>query len=201
MIRVLIAGSLRLPREALATILAGESSVEVVAQVSLGTDVVPSALRNRPNLALLEANLAGLDGISAATQLKAALPGCRVVMVMPPHRPDLLRSALDARVEGLLSTGASIAALTDTVRRVAHGESVLEPQAVEEALRGPANPLSARDIDILRLVSQGYTPIEIGAALHLSPGTVRNNLAAVNRKLGTRNRIETLRAAARHGWI
>lgn len=201
MIRVLIAGSLRLPREALATILAGESGVEVVAQVSLGTDVVPSALRTRPNLALLDANLTGLDGVSAATQLKTALPDCRVVMVMAPHRPDLLRSALDARVEGLLSTGASIAALTDTVRRVAHGESVLEPQAVAQALRGPANPLSARDIDILRLISQGHTPDEIGAALHLSPGTVRNNLAAINRKVGTRNRIETLRTAARHGWI
>ncbi|GAA5093047.1 response regulator transcription factor [Nocardia iowensis] len=201
MIRVLIAGSLRLPREAMATVLSGVPGIQVVSQVSLGTEVVPSALRTRPNLALLDADLAGLEGVSAAVQLKSVLPSCRVVLVTPPHRPDLLKSALGAQVEGLLSKAASIGALTDTVHRVAHGERVLEPHTVAEALRVPGNPLSARDIDILRLAAQGRTPGEIAATLHLSAGTIRNNLAAINHKLGTRNRIEAIRLSTQRGWI
>ncbi|NNH75260.1 response regulator transcription factor [Nocardia uniformis] len=201
MIRVLFAGSLRLPREAMATVLSGVPGVDVVAQVPLGTDVVPSALRTRPTIALLDADLAGLDGVSAAVQLKSALPGCRVLLMTPPNRPDLLRSALAARVEGLLSKDVSISALTDAVCRVARGERVLEAHTVAEVLHMPGNPLGARDIDILRLAAAGRTPGEIAAALHLSPGTIRNILAAINRKLGARNRIEAIRIATHSGWI
>ncbi|WP_107657783.1 response regulator transcription factor [Nocardia suismassiliense] len=201
MIRVLIAGGLRLPREALAAVLSSELGVQVVSQVSLGSEVVAGALRTRPNLALLDADLPGLDGVSAAAQLKSAVPGCRVIIVAGPSRPDVLRAALAVRVEGVLSKGASIEALTDTVRRVAHGERVLEPQAVAEALGGTDNPLTARDLEVLQLAAQGRTPGEIAEALHLSAGTGRNNLAAINRKVGARNRIEAIRIAVGRGWI
>ncbi|MEU7144368.1 response regulator transcription factor [Nocardia sp. NPDC046473] len=201
MIRVLLAGGQRLPREALAAVLSGTPGVQVVSQVSLGTEVVSSAQRARPNVALLDADLPGMDGVSAAARLRSILPDCRVIIVTAPNRPDVLRSALAARVDGFLSKGASIDALTDTVRRVARGDRVLEPQAVAEAMHGPGNPLSTRDIDMLRLAAQGRTPDEIAAALHLSPGTIRNNLAAINRKVGARNRIETIRIAAGRGWI
>lgn len=201
MIRVLIAGGQRLTREALAAVLTNAPGVQVVAQVPLGTEVVPSARRTRPNVALLEAELPGLDGISAATQLRSVLPDCRVIIVTAPNRPDVLSAALAAKVAGFLSRGASIDALTDAVRRVARGDRVLEPEAVAEAMRVPDNPLSARDIEIVRLASQGRTPEEIGAALHLSAGTVRNNLAAINRKVGARNRIEAIRVAVSRGWV
>ncbi|WP_194838029.1 response regulator transcription factor [Nocardia sp. XZ_19_369] len=201
MIRVLIAGGLRLPREALAAVLSGVPGVQVVSQVGLGSAVVPGALRTRPNLALLDADLPGLDGVSAAAQLKSAVPECRVIIVTGPSRPDVLRAALAVRVEGVLSKGASIEALTDAVRRVAHGDRVLEPQAVAEALGGSENPMTARDLEILRLAAQGRTPGEIAEALHLSAGTVRNNLAAINRKVGARNRIEAIRIAVGRGWI
>lgn len=201
MIRVLIAGGQRLPREAVAAVLSGEPGMQVVSQVALGTEVVASARRTRPNVALLDVELAGLDGVSAAARLKSVLPDCRVIVVTTPNRPDVLRSALAAQVEGFLSKGASIDALTATVRRVAHGDRVLDPQAVTEALHGPGNPLGARDVDILRLAARGRTPDEIAVALHLSPGTIRNNLAAINRKVGARNRIEAIRIAADRGWI
>ncbi|MEV6279253.1 response regulator transcription factor [Nocardia sp. NPDC051832] len=201
MIRVLIGGALRLPREAMATVVSAIPGVQVVAQVGHGSEVVPCAVRTTPNLAVLDADLPGLDGISAAQRLKATLQSCRVVLLTPPNRPDLLRCALAAEVEGLLSRGASLEALTDTVIRVAHGQRAIEPQAFVEVLDSPGNPLAIRDIEMLRLASQGRTPGEIAAALHLSAGTVRNNLAAINRKIGVRNRIEAIRVATAHGWI
>ncbi|WP_378738841.1 DNA-binding response regulator [Nocardia brasiliensis] len=201
MIRVLIADNLRLPREALAAVLSGEPGMQVVALVARGNEIVPSALRARPNVALVDINLAGLDGVSAATQLKSTLPGCRIIIVTTPNRPDALKSALAAGVDGLLSKGASIEALTDAVRRVSRGDRVLEPQTVAEALHAPGNPLNERDVDILQLAAQGQTPGEIAETLHLSPGTIRNNLAAINRKVGARNRIEAIRVAATRGWI
>lgn len=201
MIRVLIASSLRLPREAIATVLSGIPGVQVVAQVGVGPEVTPCALRTDPNIAVLDADLPALDGISTAIRLRSALSGCRVVLVTPPNRPDLLARALRSPVDGLLSRSASLDALTDTVNRVARGERVVEPYAVAEALQAPDNPLNAGEMDTLRLAAQGHTPAEIGAALHLSAGTIRNRLAAINRKVGARNRIETIRIASTRGWI
>ncbi|MEU7148964.1 response regulator transcription factor [Streptomyces sp. NPDC045470] len=201
MIRVLVADGLRLTREALSAVLASEPGVHVVAQVPRGDDVVPSALRTRPNVALLDANLPGLEGISAAAQLKSALPACRIIIVTAPDRPGALRTALKTGVDGVVSKGASVRELADTVRTAARGERVLDPHIVADALHAPDNPLSERDVAILRLAAQGHTPQEIAGTLHLSPGTVRNNLAAINRKTGARNRIEAIRTAATHGWI
>lgn len=201
MIRVLIGGGPRLPREAMAAVLSALPGLRVVAQVGLGTEVVPCALRTDPTIALLDADLPGLDGISAAARLHAVLPGCRVVLVTPPHRPDLLRAALTAEVDGLVSRGAPLTALTEAVSQVAQGRRAIEPQAFVEALRAPGNPLGAREVETLRLAAQGRTPGEIAAALHLSAGTVRNNLAAINRRIGARNRIEAIRIATARGWI
>ncbi|WP_306364500.1 response regulator [Nocardia sp. CC227C] len=201
MIRVLIASGLRLPREAMAAVLSGIPGVQVVAQVATGTAVAPCAVRTGPNVAVLDADLPGLDGISVAVRLRSAPSDCRVVLVTPPNRPDLLGRALTAPVDGLLSRSAPLEALTDTVNRVAHGERVLEPHAVAEALHTPDNPLGAGEVGILRLASYGHTPEEIGAALHLSAGTIRNKLAAINRKIGARNRIESIRIATTRGWI
>lgn len=201
MIRVLIADGLRLPREALSAVLSLETGVHVVAQVARGDDVVPSALRVRPNVVLLDVNLPGLDGVSAAAQLKAALPACRVIVVTAHERPDVLGAALKTGVEGFMGKGASVKELAEAVRKVARGDRVLDPRIVADALHAPDNPLGPRDIDILRLAAQGHTPAEIAEVLHLSPGTVRNNLAAINRKVGARNRIETIRVASARGWI
>ncbi|OII65157.1 DNA-binding response regulator [Streptomyces sp. CC53] len=201
MIRVLIADGLRLTREALSVVLATEPGMQVVAQVARGDEIVPSALRTRPNVALLDTHLSGLDGISAASRLKTALPTCRVVLVTALEHPGALRTALAAGVEGFVGKGVSVKELTDTVRKAARGESVLDPRLVTDALRTPDNPLNERDIGILRLASKGHTPQEIAETLHLSPGTVRNNLAAIKHKIGARNRIEAIRTASARGWI
>ncbi|WP_171170745.1 response regulator [Streptomyces sp. I05A-00742] len=201
MIRVLIADGLRLTREALSVVLASEPGMHVVAQVPRGDEVVPQALRTRPTVALLDADLPGLDGISAAKQLKAALPPCRIVILTTPERAGALRTALEVGVEGCMSKGVSVKELTDSVRKVARGERVLDPRLVTHALHAPDNPLSDRDRELLRLAAHGHTPQEIAEVLHLSPGTVRNNLAAINRKVAARNRIEAIRTASARGWI
>ncbi|QEV64399.1 DNA-binding response regulator [Streptomyces spectabilis] len=198
---MLIADGLRLTREALSVVLASEPGMQVVAQVPRGDEIVPNALRTRPTVALLDAHLPGLDGISAATQLKAALPRCRIAILTTPERASALRTALEVGVEGFMSKGVSVNELTDSVRKVARGDRVLDPRLVTDALHAPDNPLSERDTDLLRLAARGHTPPEIAEILHLSPGTVRNNLAAINRKVGARNRIEAIRASSARGWI
>ncbi|WP_433549475.1 response regulator transcription factor [Streptomyces sp. CA-294286] len=198
---MLIADGLRLTREALSVVLASEPGLHVVAQVSRGDEIVPNALRTGATLALLDADLPGLDGISAAAQLKAALPSCRIVVLTTLERAGALRTALEVGVEGVMSKGVSVNELTDSVRKVARGGRVLDPRLVADALHTPSNPLSERDTDLLRLAAHGHTPPEIAELLHLSPGTVRNNLAAINRKVGARNRIEAIRTAAARGWI
>lgn len=201
MIRVLITDGLRLTREALSVVVASEPGMQVVAQVPRGDEIAPQALRTRPTVALLDAQLPGLDGIPAAERLKAALPPCRVVILTTLERPGTLRTALELGVEGFLSKAVSVKELTDSVRKVARGERVLDPRLVTDALHTPDNPLSERDRELLRLAAHGHTPPEIAEILHLSPGTVRNNLAAVNRKVGARNRIEAIRTATALGWI
>lgn len=201
MIRLLIADGLRLTREALSVVLASEPGMQVVAQVPRGDEIVPNALRTRPTVALLDTHLPGLDGLSAAAQLKAALPSCRVVILTTLERASALRTALEVGVDGFMSKGVSVNDLTDSVRRVARGDRVLDPRLVTDALHTPVNPLSERETDLLRLAAHGHTPPEIAEILHLAPGTVRNNLAAVNRKVGARNRIEAIRTASAHGWI
>lgn len=201
MIRVLIADGPRLTREALSAVLVSEPGIQVVSQVPRGDEIVPSALRTCPNVALIDTNLPGLDGISAAAQLKATLPTCRIIIVATLDRPGTLRAALTTGVEGFVGKGVSIKELIYAVRKVARGDRVLDPRLVTDALRTPDNPLNERDIDILRLAAQGHTPQEIAETLHLSAGTVRNNLAAINRKVGARNRIEAIRTASTRGWI
>ncbi|WP_179500113.1 response regulator transcription factor [Streptomyces sp. WZ.A104] len=201
MIRVLIADGLRLTREALSVVLASEPGMHVVAQVPRGDEIVPQALRTRPTVAVLDAHLPGLDGISAAEQLRVALPPCRIVILATLERASSLRTALEVGVEGFMSKGVSVKELTDSVRKVARGDRVLDPRLVTDALHTPDNPLSERDRELLRLAAHGHTPPEIAEILHLSPGTVRNNLAAINRKVGARNRIEAIRAASARGWI
>ncbi|WP_425474309.1 DNA-binding response regulator [Streptomyces alboniger] len=198
---MLIADSLRLTREALSVVLASEPGMHVVAQVPRGDEIVPNALRARPTVAVLDAELPGLDGTTAAARLRAALPSCRIVILTTSERAGALRTALEVGVEGFMSKGVSVKELTDSVRKVARGERVLDPRLVADALHAPENPLSERDTEILHLAARGHTPPEIAGILHLSPGTVRNNLAAINRKVGARNRIEAIRTASARGWI
>ncbi len=200
-IRVLMADDQHLVRGALATLLSLEPDIEVVAQVSRGDEVVASALETGANVAVLDVEMPGLDGLAAASALAAAVPSCKVLIVTTFGRAGYLRRAMEAGALGFLVKDAPAAQLADAVRRVARGERVVDPELAAATLAGGSSPLTARERDALVAARDGATIADIAQRLVLSEGTVRNYLSAAISKTGTRNRLEALRIAEDNGWL
>jgi two-component system response regulator DesR len=200
-IRVLLAEDMRILRETLVALLRLEADIEVVAEVSDGQEIVSVALARRPDVAVVDIDLPGMDGLSAAAQLHAQDPQCKVLILTVLGKPGNLRRAMAANVAGFLPKDIPAADLVAAVRRVASGERVIDPQLALRALDVPNNPLSPREADVLRLYATGAGPPEIAAELFLSYGTVRNYLASAVTKLGARNRTDAVRIAAEAGWL
>jgi two-component system response regulator DesR len=200
-IRLLLADDQALVRGALAALLALELDLDVVAEVGRGDDVVPEARRTQPDVALLDVEMPGLDGISATAALRAALPSCRVLVVTTFGRPGYLRRAMAAGASGFVVKDTPARQLADAVRRVAAGLRVVDPTLAAETLAAGENPLTPRETDVLRVARDGGTVADIAAALHLSEGTVRNHLSAAIGKTGARTRAEAVRIAGSNGWL
>jgi two-component system, NarL family, response regulator DesR len=200
-IRLLLADDQALVRGALAALLALEVDLDVVAEVGRGDDVVPEARRTQPDVALLDVEMPGLDGISATAALRAALPSCRVLVVTTFGRPGYLRRAMAAGASGFVVKDTPARQLADAVRRVAAGLRVVDPTLAAETLAAGENPLTPRETDVLRAATDGGTVADIAAALHLSEGTVRNHLSAAIGKTGARTRAEAVRIAGSNGWL
>jgi two-component system response regulator DesR len=192
---------MRILRDTLVAVLSLEEDIEVIAQVSTGERIVPAALEHRPDLAVLDIDMPGMDGLTAAGQLHERLPDCRVLILTVLGKPGNLRSALAAHVSGFLIKDAPADELIAAVRRVAAGERVIDPQLAVATLEAAGNPLSPREAEILRRCAAGAGPAEIAAELFLSYGTVRNYLASAVTKLGARNRVDAVRIAADAGWL
>lgn len=200
MIRVLLAEDQGMMRGALATLLDLEPDLEVVAQVPSGDQVVATALEARPDVALLDIEMPGLDGIAAAAELRTALPGCKVLILTTFGRPGYLRRAMEAGASGFLVKDGPAEQLAEVIRRAVEGERVIDPGLAAAALSAGPNPLSPRERDVLAAAG-GATVAEVAGSLFLSEGTVRNYLSAAIQKTGARNRIEAARIAERNGWL
>jgi two-component system response regulator DesR len=201
MIRVLVAEDMRILRDTLVSVLNLEDDIKVVAQVAAGPDIVTTALAERPNVAVLDIDLPGLDGISAAAQLHQRLPGCRVLILTVLGHPGQLRAALDAHVSGFMVKDAPSDQLIDAVRKVAAGDRVVDQKLALAALEMKPSPLSDRETEVLRRFAAGADLPAIAAELFLSYGTVRNYLASAVTKLGARNRVDAVRIARDSGWL
>jgi two-component system response regulator DesR len=201
MIRLLLAEDHHLVRGALVALLRIETDIEVVAEVGAGAEVVPRALAVRPDVALLDLHLPGLDGLSAAIELRTKLPQCRSLLVTGVARPADLRRALDAQIAGFLLKDATPEQLTDAIRRIAAGGRVIDPQLALTAWETPGNPLTDRETQVLRLAAAGASAAEIAQRLFLSTGTVRNHLTSAVTKLNARNRVDAIRIATETGWL
>ncbi|HYY11721.1 MAG TPA: response regulator transcription factor [Kineosporiaceae bacterium] len=201
MIRLLLADDQALVRGALATLLGLETDLEVVAEVGRGDEVVAAARAARPDVALLDVEMPGLDGIAATAALRAALPSCRVLVVTTFGRPGYLRRALEAGAGGFVVKDTPARQLADAVRRVHAGLRVVDPALAAESLAAGPSPLTSRETDVLRAARDGGTVADLAAALHLSEGTVRNHLSAAIGKTGARTRAEAVRLAAEAGWL
>lgn len=201
MIRLLLADDQTLVRTALATMLDLEDDFEVVAQVGRGDEVVAAALRAKPDIALLDIEMPGMDGLAAAAALTHELPDCRMIMLTAFARPGYLRRAMEAGASGFVVKDAPAEQLADAVRRVARGERVVDPALAAATLAGGASPLTGRERDVLVAARDGATVADISAKLFLSEGTVRNYLSAAIAKTGVRNRVEAVRVADERGWL
>jgi two-component system response regulator DesR len=199
--RLLLADDQTLVRTALGTLLELEDDFEVVAQVGRGDEVVAAALRSRPDVALLDIEMPGMDGLAAAAALAHELPSCRVIMLTSFGRPGFLRRAMEAGASGFVVKDAPAEQLADAVRRVARGERVVDPTLAAATLAGGPSPLTGRERDVLVAARDGATVADISAKLFLSEGTVRNYLSAAIAKTGSRNRLEAMRIADERGWL
>ncbi|HKA69609.1 MAG TPA: response regulator transcription factor [Actinomycetes bacterium] len=200
-IRVLVAEDQGMMRGALVQLLDLEDDLEIVAQVARGDEIVPAALDTRPDVAVVDIELPGTDGIEAARLLRAAVPTCAVVIVTTFGRPGYLRRAFDAGARAFLVKDAPVESLAQAIRRVMAGETVVDPDLAASALVLGTNPLTDRERDVLRAAAGGAPLAEVAGALHLSESTVRNYLSSAIGKTGTRNRTEATRVAASNGWL
>ncbi|WP_096301202.1 response regulator [Jatrophihabitans sp. GAS493] len=201
MIRLLVADDQGMIRAALVALLELEEDFVVVVQVGRGDEVVAAARSSAADVALLDIEMPGLDGLAAAAALAQQLPDCRVLILTTFGRPGYLRRAMEAGVLGFLVKDAPAEQLADAVRRVSNGERVVDPALAAATLAGGASPLTGRERDVLVAARDGATVADIAAKLFLSQGTVRNYLSAAIAKTDTRNRVEAVRRAEQRGWL
>lgn len=201
MIRVLLAEDQAMVRGALSALLSREKDIEVVAEVARGDEVVQTALVTQPDVALLDIEMPGGNGLAAAQALQTALPGCRSVILTTFGRSGYLRRAMESGAVGFLLKDAPASELAVALRRMMAGERVVDPDLALAALSEGTNPLTKREREVLTTALPGLSHAQIAARLALSEGTVRNHLSAAMQKLGAHNRMEAARLAEQKGWL
>lgn len=201
MIRILLADDQALVRGALSAMLNLEQDIEVVAEVGSGDEVLDAALRTTPDVALLDVQMPGKDGLVAAAELRARFPSCKVIVCTTFGRPGYLSRAMAAGAVGFVVKDSPPEQLVDAVRRVHSGLRVVDPALAAESLASGPSPLTEREREVLAAASVGGTIADVAKQLHLSQGTVRNHLSAAIGKTGARTRAEAARLAEDRGWL
>ncbi|WP_284984030.1 response regulator transcription factor [Arthrobacter sp. efr-133-TYG-118] len=200
-IRLVIADDQALVRGALAALLGLEQDIEVVAELGDGTGVAAAVVEHSADVAMLDVEMPGLDGISAAAAVRRAAPSCRVLMVTTFGRPGYLKRAMQAGASGFVVKDTPARQLAEAVRRVHQGLRVVDPVLAAESLTAGDSPLTEREGEVLKAASDGGTVADIAKSTMLSEGTVRNYLSAAMAKTGGRTRAEAVRIAEDNGWL
>jgi two-component system, NarL family, response regulator DesR len=201
MIRLVLADDQALVRGALAALLNLEGDMEVVAEVGRGDEVLEACRANAADVAVLDVEMPGLDGIDATTQIKQNLPDTHVLIVTTFGRPGYLKRALQSGADGFLVKDTPAKQLADAVRRVHAGLRVVDPVLASDSLVTGDSPLTTRESDVLRAARGGDTVAGIAKQLVLSEGTVRNHLSSAIGKTGASTRAEAARIATEYGWL
>lgn len=201
MIKVLLAEDMHMVRGALVALLNLEPDIEVVSQVESGNDIMPAVEAEKPDIAIIDIDLPGKDGLTAAAEIHASPHQCRTLILTSLSRPGTVRRALEARVNGFMLKDAPADRLANAVRQIAAGRRVIDGDLALSAWDSVDCPLTQREIEILRLISRGADITEIAANLFLSSGTVRNYLTSAVTKLNARNRLDAIRIAKDSGWL
>jgi two-component system, NarL family, response regulator DesR len=200
-VRVLLAEDQAMVRGALSALLTLEDDIEIVAEASRGDEVLPAALDTLPDVALLDIEMPGGDGLEAAAVLHERLPSCLVVILTTFGRSGYLRRAMESGAVGFLLKDAPASELAEAIRGAVKGERVVDPALAAAALSEGDNPLTEREREVLAASEGGATIEDVAATLYLSEGTVRNYLSTAIKKLGARNRVEAARLAEKKGWL
>jgi two-component system response regulator DesR len=200
-IRILLAEDQVMFRTAVRRLLQLEDDLDVVAEVARGDEIVPAALAARPDVAVVDIELPAQDGISAASELRERLPGCRTLILTMYGRAGFVQRAMACGVSGFVLKDAPVEVLAAAIRRCAAGEEVIDPTLAARALRAGPCPLSSREREILAACAEGLSTAEIAARQWLSEGTVRNRVSEILGKLGARNRAEAVQIAQENGWL
>jgi two-component system response regulator DesR len=201
LIRVLLAEDQMMFRTAVRRLLELEGDIEVVAEVDRGDELVTAALASRPHVAVVDIEMPERDGISAATELRRHLPGCRTLILTMYGRPGFVRRAMEGGFSGFVLKDAPIDALASAIRRCAAGEDVVDPHLAARALRAGPCPLTPREREIVAACAEGLSTAEIATRLWLSEGTVRNRVSEILGKLGVRGRAEAVQVMSDMGWL
>lgn len=200
-IRLLLADDQAMVRGALAALLGLEPDLQVVAEVGRGDEVVAAVLDSGAQVALLDVEMPGLDGMAATAQLRERAPSCRVLIVTTFGRPGYLRRAMAAGARGFVVKDTPARQLADAVRRVHAGLRVVDQVLAAESLSSGESPLTRRETDVLLAAREGGTVVDLARELQLSEGTVRNYLSSAIGKTGARTRAEAVRIADDNGWL
>ncbi|HEV7197011.1 MAG TPA: response regulator transcription factor [Pedococcus sp.] len=201
MIRVLLADDQHLVRGALAALLSMESDIEIAAEVGRGDEVVDAVRDKGVDVAVLDIEMPGLDGIAVTAILREQVPSCRVLVVTTFGRPGYLRRAMAAGASGFMVKDSPAERLAQAIRRIHSGLRVVDPSLAAESLAAGDSPLTERERDVLVAARDGGTVADIARVLSLSEGTVRNYLSAAITKTRARTRAEAARIATEHGWL
>ncbi len=201
MIKVLLAEDMHMVRGALVALMLLEPDLDVVAEVACGTEILPAAIKYRPDVAVIDIDLPGKDGLSAAAELHDQLPACRTLILTSLGRPGTLRRALAARVNGFILKNAPSAKLANAIREVSVGRRVIDGELALAAWDTEECPLTSRELEVLRMIEGGAGAVDIAVRLFLSAGTVRNYLTTIVTKLNARTRVDAIRIAKDAGWL
>ncbi len=206
--RVLIADDHGIVRSGLRLLLERQDDIEVVGEAADGAEARELAVRERPDLAILDVRMPKLTGLQATREIKQQAPEVAVLILSMHDDERYLFEALKAGAAGYVLKTQADTDLLDAVRAVERGEPFLTPEAqravIKEMLeRGPdgADQLTPREEEIVKLVAEANTTRQIAEILHLSEKTVENHRANAMRKLGMRDRVELVRYAIRKGLI
>jgi two-component system response regulator DesR len=188
-------------REGLVALLSNEPDLAVVGICGDGDDIVAIAAETKPDVALLETDLRTVDAFGVARALRKQVPGCAVLLTATRRRPDDLQRAAAAEVAGFLLKDSPSEVLAGAIRRLARGERVIDADMVFAALSRRQNPLTPRELDVLRLLAEGASTDQIAETLVVTVGTVRNHLSRINSKIGAGNRVQAIRIAEESNWL
>jgi two-component system response regulator DesR len=200
-ITVVLADDQHLVRGALAALLNLEDDIDVIGEVGRGDELVALVEKLSPDVALVDIEMPGLDGLAATSALSAVAPKVGVLILTTFGRPGYLRRAMEAGALGFVVKDTPADQLADAVRRVARGERVVDPTLAAATLADGTSPLTGRERDVLVAARDGATVSQVAARLFLSEGTVRNYLSSSITKTGSRTRAEAIRLAEERGWL